>query len=197
MYVKYIKRLLDFLISGIALIILSPLIAILFVIIRCTSTGPALFKQTRMGKEMHPFELYKFRTMRIDAPKNCPTHLLENPDMYITSIGKILRKTSLDELPQLFNVLKGNMSLVGPRPSLMNQNDLNELRAQNGSVHILPGITGLAQIRGRDELPIPVKAEYDGQYAKNISFVNDIKILIGTVSIVLKHEGVQEGKKQC
>lgn len=197
MYVKYIKRLLDFLISGIALIILSPLIAILFVIIRCTSTGPALFKQTRMGKDMHPFELYKFRTMRIDAPKNCPTHLLENPDMYITSIGKILRKTSLDELPQLFNVLKGNMSLVGPRPSLMNQNDLNELRAQNGSVHILPGITGLAQIRGRDELPIPVKAEYDGQYAKNISFVNDIKILIGTVSIVLKHEGVQEGKKQC
>lgn len=197
MYVKYIKRLLDFLISGIALIILSPFIAILFVIIRCTSTGPALFKQTRMGKDMHPFELYKFRTMRIDAPKNCPTHLLENPDMYITPIGKILRKTSLDELPQLFNVLIGNMSLVGPRPSLMNQNDLNELRAQNGSVHILPGITGLAQISGRDELPIPVKADYDGQYAKNISFVNDIKILIGTVSIVLKHEGVQEGKKQC
>lgn len=195
MYATYFKRFLDLIISSFAVIVLSPIFILISIIIKLTSPGPVLFKQTRMGKNKVPFELYKFRTMRIDAPKNCPTHLLENPDSYITHVGKLLRKTSLDELPQLFNIMKGQMSLVGPRPSLMNQFDLNNLREMNGSTDILPGLTGLAQISGRDELPIPIKAKYDGQYAENITLVNDIKILIGTVSIVLKHEGIQEGKR--
>lgn len=195
MYATYFKRLLDLIISSLSVIVLSPIFILISIIIKLTSPGPILFKQTRMGKNKVPFELYKFRTMRIDAPKNCPTHLLENPDSYITHVGKFLRKTSLDELPQLLNIIKGQMSLVGPRPSLMNQIDLNNLREMNGSTDILPGLTGLAQISGRDELPIPIKAKYDGLYAENITLVNDIKILIGTVSIVLKHEGIQEGKR--
>lgn len=133
--------------------------------------------------------------MKINTPTSCPTHLLENPDQWLTGIGRFLRKTSLDELPQLINILKGEMSIVGPRPSLLNQYDLNSLRNKNGASAIRPGLTGLAQISGRDELAIEKKAEYDGIYAKNITFRNDIKIIIRTIYAIFTHEGIREGKQ--
>ena len=174
--------------------VLSPLLLILAVIIKCTSKGPVLFKQKRIGKNDTHFMIYKFRTMYTDTPKDMPTHLLENPDAFITPIGHFLRKTSLDELPQLFNILKGDMAVVGPRPALWNQYDLIALRDENGSSTIRPGLTGLAQISGRDELEIPIKAKLDGQYAQKITFLEDVRILFATVFSVLRSEGVQEGK---
>ena len=194
MYQKYFKRGIDLFLSFCGIVVLSPLLLILAVIIKCTSKGPVLFKQKRIGKNDTHFMIYKFRTMYTDTPKDMPTHLLENPDAFITPIGHFLRKTSLDELPQLFNILKGDMAVVGPRPALRNQYDLIALRDENGSSTIRPGLTGLAQISGRDELEIPIKAKLDGQYAQKITFLEDVRILFATVFSVLRSEGVQEGK---
>lgn len=193
---KYIKRIFDFIVSVIGLILLSPLYLILSICIKCTSSGPIHFKQERVGQNEKLFTIYKFRTMKIDTPKNVPTHLLENPESYITGVGKFMRKTSLDELPQIINIIRGDMSIIGPRPSLAIQEDLNALRRQNGASVLKPGLTGLAQIKGRDELPIDLKAQYDGDYAQNVTFMNDLKIFFGTILSVAKSDGVKEGKHE-
>lgn len=192
-YQKHIKRILDFSLSTVGLIILSPVYVILVIAIKADSKGPILFKQKRVGIHKHLFNIYKFRTMSIDTPKDTPTHMLKNPDQYITKVGKFLRKTSLDELPQIFNIIKGEMSIIGPRPALWNQEDLIAERDQYGANDVRPGLTGLAQISGRDELEIPIKAKLDGQYVKNISFPFDCKMFFKTITSVLKNEGVQEG----
>ncbi|WP_195964490.1 sugar transferase [Clostridium cuniculi] len=189
------KRLFDFLMSLIAIIILSPVILIVALAVKFTSPGPILFKQRRIGKDNVEFEIYKFRTMRIDTP-NVPTHLLENPEQWITSIGKFLRKISLDELPQLFNILKGEMSIVGPRPALYNQLDLKEMRTKVGVHKLVPGLTGWAQINGRDEIPLSLKVNLDKEYLERNNFFFDIKIIFMTVLSVLKSDGVQEGKAE-
>lgn len=193
MYQNGIKRVIDFLLSLVGLIVLSPLFVVIALIIKITSPGPVFFKQKRVGKNKTYFNILKFRTMRTDTPKDCPTHLLANPDQYITSIGKFLRKTSLDELPQIINILKGDMAIIGPRPALWNQYDLIEERDKYGANDVLPGLTGWAQINGRDELEIDVKAKLDGEYVNNISFIFDVKCFFGTITSVLKHEGVVEG----
>lgn len=193
MYSKYGKRTIDFALSLAGIIILSPLLIVLMVLIKVTSPGPIFFKQKRVGIHKSYFNILKFRTMRIDTPKDMPTHLLENPDQYITSVGKFLRKTSLDELPQLFNIFKGEMAIVGPRPALWNQYDLIELRDAYGANDVLPGLTGWAQVNGRDELEIDVKAKLDGEYCKNLSFLFDVKCFLMTIFSVLKHDGVVEG----
>lgn len=189
------KRLFDFLMSLIAILLLSPVILIVALAIKITSPGPILFKQRRIGKDNIEFEIYKFRTMRIDTP-NVPTHLLENPEQWITPIGKFLRKTSLDELPQLFNILKGEMSIVGPRPALYNQLDLKDMRTKVGVHKLIPGLTGWAQINGRDEIPLSLKVNLDKEYLDRKSFLFDIKIIFMTVLSVLKSDGVQEGKAE-
>ncbi|MEG0361180.1 MAG: sugar transferase [Longicatena sp.] len=194
MYQKVFKRLIDIMMSLIGIILLSPILILVALLIKFTSKGPVLFKQERTGKNNVPFSILKFRTMRIDTPKDIPTHLLENPDQYITSIGKFLRKTSMDELPQLWNILVGDMAVIGPRPSLTTQYDLNALRDKNGASSVKPGLTGLAQISGRDELEISIKAGIDGKYCEKITFVGDIKIFFKTFTSVLKSDGVQEGK---
>lgn len=193
MYSNYGKRTIDFILSFAGIIILSPLLIVLMVLIKVTSPGPIFFKQKRVGIHKSYFNILKFRTMRIDTPKDMPTHLLENPDQYITSVGKFLRKTSLDELPQLFNIFKGEMAIVGPRPALWNQYDLIELRDAYGANDVLPGLTGWAQVNGRDELEIDVKAKLDGEYCKNLSFLFDVKCFLMTIFSVLKHDGVVEG----
>lgn len=175
------------------LVVLSPLLLVLVIAIKVDSRGPVLFKQKRVGKGKQHFYIYKFRTMRIDTPKEMPTHLLENPDQFITRTGKFLRKTSLDELPQLLNIIKGEMAVIGPRPALWNQYDLIEERDRYGANDIRPGLTGLAQISGRDELEIPVKAELDGRYTQNISILMDLKCFVGTILSVTKGDGVVEG----
>lgn len=187
------KRVFDFILSLIAFIVFSPIILIIAIIIKLTSPGPVLFKQRRIGKNNKEFEILKFRTMRIDTP-NVATHLLENPDMYITSIGKFLRKTSLDELPQLINIIKGEMSIVGPRPALYNQYDLKDMRTKVGVHKLVPGLTGWAQINGRDEIPLIDKVNLDKEYLDNNNLLLDIKIIFMTVISVLKSDGVQEGK---
>lgn len=189
----YVKRLSDFLISLIALIILSPIFILIALIIKLESKGPVFFKQKRVTKGKKHFQIYKFRTMYIDAPKNAPTHLLENPDQFITKSGKFLRKSSLDELPQLINIIKGEMSIIGPRPALWNQYDLIKERDKYGANDILPGLSGWAQINGRDELPIDVKAKLDGEYVEKISFWMDLKCFFGTIVSVAKKDGVIEG----
>lgn len=193
MYRNGLKRVLDFILSLIGLVVLSPVLLIIALIIKMTSPGPVFFKQKRVGKNKTYFNILKFRTMRTDTPKDTPTHLLANPEQYITSIGKILRKTSLDELPQIINILKGDMSIIGPRPALWNQYDLIEERDKYGANDILPGLTGWAQINGRDELEIDVKAKLDGEYVERMSFLFDCKCFFGTITSVLKHEGVVEG----
>lgn len=190
-----LKRIFDFLMSLIAIIILSPVILIVALAVKFTSPGPMLFKQRRIGKDNIEFEIYKFRTMRIDTP-NVPTHLLENPDQWITPVGKFLRKTSLDELPQLFNILKGEMSIVGPRPALYNQIDLRDMRTAVGVHKLIPGLTGWAQINGRDEIPLSLKVRLDKEYLDRKSFLFDIKIIFMTVLSVLKSDGVQEGRAE-
>ena len=190
-----LKRIFDFLMSLIAIIILSPVILIVALAVKFTSPGPMLFKQRRIGKDNIEFEIYKFRTMRIDTP-NVPTHLLENPDQWITPVGKFLRKTSLDELPQLFNILKGEMSIVGPRPALYNQSDLRDMRTAVGVHKLIPGLTGWAQINGRDEIPLSLKVRLDKEYLDRKSFLFDIKIIFMTVLSVLKSDGVQEGRAE-
>ena len=189
------KRIFDFLMSLIAIIILSPVILIVALAVKFTSPGPMLFKQRRIGKDNIEFKIYKFRTMRIDTP-NVPTHLLENPEQWITPVGKFLRKTSLDELPQLFNILKGEMSIVGPRPALYNQIDLRDMRTAVGVHKLIPGLTGWAQINGRDEIPLSLKVRLDKEYLDRKSFLFDIKIIFMTVLSVLKSDGVQEGRAE-
>lgn len=192
MYQK-IKRGIDFIISLIGFIILSPLFFLLCLAIKLDSPGPVFFRQKRVGIHKTHFQILKFRTMRIDTPKDCPTHLLENPEQYITKVGKFLRKTSLDELPQIFNILSGDMSIIGPRPALWNQYDLIEERDKYGANDVMPGLTGWAQINGRDELPIDVKAKLDGVYVEKMSFFFDCRCFVGTIVSVLKHDGVVEG----
>ncbi|WP_214891635.1 sugar transferase [Exiguobacterium sp. s142] len=189
------KRKIDFILSLIGLIVLSPLFIGIMIAIKLESKGPVFFKQKRVGLHQSHFNILKFRTMRIDAPKDTPTHLLNDPEQYITKIGKILRKTSLDELPQIINILKGEMAVIGPRPALWNQYDLIEEREKYGANDILPGLTGWAQVNGRDELPIEIKAAYDGEYKNNISFKQDFKCLIKTFIIVIKKDGVIEGNQ--
>lgn len=193
MYKDRVKRGIDFLLSLAGIIILSPIFLILCLAIKVDSKGPIIFKQKRVGKDKSHFNIYKFRTMKVDTPKEMPTHLLENPDFFITKVGKFLRKTSLDELPQLFNILKGDMAVIGPRPALWNQYDLIEERDKSGANDIRPGLTGLAQISGRDELEIQEKAKLDGYYTEHLSFGMDVKCFFGTITSVFKSDGVVEG----
>lgn len=190
---RYIKRIIDIVLSGLAIIILSPVFLILCIAIKIDSKGPILFTQKRVGIHKTYFQIYKFRTMRIDTPKDMPTHLLTNPEQYITKVGKFLRKTSLDELPQIFNIFKGDMSIVGPRPALWNQDDLIAERDKYGANDVPPGLTGWAQINGRDELEIPVKAKLDGEYVEKFGFGMDVKCFFGTFVSVLRQDGVVEG----
>lgn len=192
MYLK-IKRLIDVILSFLALIILSPVFLILIIAIKVDSKGPVLFKQKRVGIHKSHFNILKFRTMRIDTPKDCPTHLLENPDQWITKVGKFLRKTSLDELPQIWNIFVGQMSIIGPRPALWNQYDLIEERDKYGANDIRPGLTGWAQINGRDTIEIEDKARFDGYYVKKMGLAFDVKCFFGTIISVLKRDGVVEG----
>lgn len=193
MYQRFIKRLMDIALSFLGIVILIVPMLILSVVIKLDSPGPVFFKQQRVGRYKKLFYILKFRTMRIDTPKDCPTHLLQDPDQYITRIGHFLRKTSLDELPQIFNIFVGQMSVIGPRPALWNQADLIAERERYGANDIRPGLTGWAQINGRDELEIPVKARLDGEYTSNIGFFFDCKCFFGTILSVLKHDGVVEG----
>ena len=192
MYI-HVKRILGLLLSLLALVVLSPLLLILSAIIRLTSPGPVFFRQRRVGIGKTHFMIYKFRTMRIDAPKDQPTHLLKDPSAYITPVGRFLHRSSLDELPQLLNISKGEMAVVGPRPALWNQFDLIAERDKYGANDVRPGLTGWAQINGRDELPIDVKARLDGEYVKRMSFGFDMRCILGTVVKVLRSEGVVEG----
>ena len=190
---RYIKRIIDILLSGLAIIILSPLLLILCIAIKLDSPGPIFFTQKRVGIHKTYFQIYKFRTMRTDTPKDMPTHMLANPEQYITKTGRFLRKTSLDELPQTFNIFKGDMSIVGPRPALWNQDDLVAERDKYGANDVTPGLTGWAQINGRDELEIPVKAKLDGEYVKKYGFTMDVRCFFGTFLSVLRQDGVVEG----
>lgn len=191
-YIK-IKNGIDRVLAGVGIVVLLPVFLVLIVAIKCDSIGPVFFKQKRLGIHKTYFNILKFRTMKIDTPKDMPTHMLSNPEQYITKVGKFLRKTSLDELPQIINILKGDMSIIGPRPALWNQYDLIEERDKYGANDVLPGLTGWAQINGRDELEIPVKAKLDGVYVKNMGILMDIKCFVGTIVAVLKSHGVVEG----
>ena len=188
-----IKKILDRLLALVGLCILSPVFLILVAAIKLDSKGPVLFRQKRVGINKTYFNILKFRTMKIDTPKDMPTHLLKDPQQYITKVGGFLRKTSLDELPQIINILKGDMAIVGPRPALWNQYDLIEERDKYGANDILPGLTGWAQINGRDELPIAVKARLDGEYVKRMGFLMDVRCILGTVISVVRQEGIVEG----
>lgn len=188
-----IKWILDRLLSLIAGILFFPFFLLFALIIKCSSRGPILFKQKRIGKNKKPFMIWKFRTMKIDAPHDTPTHMLNDPDQYITKFGKFLRKTSMDELPQIYNILFGKMSIIGPRPALWNQYDLIAERDKYGVNKLFPGLTGWAQIHGRDELEIAEKAKLDGEYVKKFGFIIDVKCFFGTIKSVFKHEGVVEG----
>jgi O-antigen biosynthesis protein WbqP len=187
------KRFYDTVGAFIGLILLSPIFLILIILIKLDSKGPILFKQKRIGRHKKHFNILKFRTMKIDTPKDTPTHLLKNPDQYITRLGRFLRKSSLDELPQIINILKGDMSIIGPRPALWNQYDLIEERDKYNVHKLYPGITGYAQIKGRDTLPIPDKAKLDGYYVKHIGLCLDIKIFILTFVSVFRSDGIIEG----
>jgi len=187
------KRTIDLILSVIGLLVLSPIFLLLIIAIKLDSKGPVLFKQKRVGRGKTYFNILKFRTMKIDTPKDMPTHLLENPEQYITKTGKFLRKTSLDELPQIWNIIVGQMSIIGPRPALWNQKDLIEERDKYGANDVPPGLTGWAQINGRDELPIEIKAKLDGDYVQRMSLWLDVKCFFGTIVKVLKRDGVVEG----
>lgn len=193
MYQNHIKRFLDIVLSLGGIIVLAIPMALIALAIKLDSPGPVFFKQKRVGKDKEYFSILKFRTMRTDTPPDAPTHELSDPAKWITKTGKILRKTSLDELPQLFNILRGEMSIIGPRPALWNQFDLIEERDKYGANNVRPGLTGWAQISGRDELEIDVKAAFDGEYIEKMSLAFDIKCFLGTITSVLKSEGVVEG----
>ena len=189
----HVKRGADALLSLLALVCLSPLYLALALAVKLTSPGPALFRQKRVGRGGRLFTIYKFRTMRTDTPRDTATHLLSNPGSYITPLGAFLRRSSLDELPQFFNVLRGDMSIVGPRPALYNQYDLIAAREKAGVNRVRPGITGWAQINGRDELPLPVKVQYDREYVENLSLRMDVRCYFGSIWAVLRADGVREG----
>ena len=198
MYRKFFKRVLDLSLSLIGFIVLLPVFAVIAIAMKITDPGPVFFTQKRVGIHKTYFKLYKFRSMKVDTP-DIPTHLLENPEQYISGIGRFLRKTSLDELPQLLNIISGRMSIVGPRPALWNQDDLIAERDKYGANDVLPGLTGWAQINGRDELEIPVKARLDGEYVEALNkggfkgFAMDLRCFFGTVTAVLRSDGVVEG----
>ncbi len=199
MYKNFLKSVLDFILSLVGCVVLAVPMLIVALAIKIDDPGPVLFKQKRVGKGKKLFWLYKFRSMKVSTPKDVPTHLLENPEQYISRVGKILRRTSLDELPQIFNILCGKMSVIGPRPALWNQEDLIEERDRYGANDIKPGLTGWAQINGRDELEIPVKAKLDGEYVEKLNkgffsgIAMDVKCFFGTIKSVLKSDGVVEG----
>ena len=193
MYQKYGKRIMDIFLSGCGIVLLAPVYLLIAVAIKVDDPGPVFFRQKRVGIHKTHFQILKFRTMKMETPKDTPTHLLQNPEQYITRVGRILRKTSLDELPQIFQIFTGKMSIIGPRPALWNQFDLIEERDKYGANDVRPGLTGWAQINGRDELPIDVKAHLDGEYVENLSFLFDCKCFFGTITSVLKHDGVVEG----
>ena len=193
MYRNCVKRILAVLLSLLGIVCLGWLLVLLSIAIKLDSPGPVLFRQKRVGQGKSHFYILKFRTMRIDTPKDMPTHLLANPQQYITRVGRFLRKTSLDELPQLFNILLGHMAVIGPRPALWNQFDLIAERDKYGANDVRPGLTGWAQINGRDELPIDVKARLDGEYVRRLSFAFDVKCFLGTILAVLRSDGVVEG----
>nr|MBQ8244000.1 sugar transferase [Oscillospiraceae bacterium] len=193
MYQKFGKRLIDIVLSGCGIVVLAPVYLGVALAIKIDDPGPVFFRQKRVGIHKSHFQILKFRTMKMETPKDTPTHLLENPEQYITRVGRILRKTSLDEIPQIFQIFTGEMSIIGPRPALWNQFDLIEERDKYGANDVRPGLTGWAQINGRDELPIGVKARLDGEYVENISFLFDCKCFFGTIAAVLKSDGVVEG----
>ena len=193
MYKKFLKRFFDIILSAGGISVLAFPMAVIAIAIKLDSKGPVFFKQKRVGENKEHFQILKFRTMRTDTPKDAPTHQLSDPQKWITKVGRILRKTSLDELPQLFNIFTGKMSVIGPRPALWNQFDLIEERDKYGANDVKPGLTGWAQIHGRDELEIPVKAKLDGEYVEKMSFGFDCKCFFGTIKSVLKSEGVVEG----
>lgn len=193
MYKKYTKHVMDFIFAVAGLIFLMIILSLIAIVIKVDSRGPILFKQIRVGQNREHFYIYKFRTMYVDTPKDTPTHLLVNPDSFITRAGKLLRKTSLDELPQLINILKGEMSFIGPRPALWNQYDLIEEREKYQANAVRPGITGLAQVNGRDVLSIEQKAFMDGEYASHITLKSDVKCFLKTVIFVAQRKGIVEG----
>ena len=193
MYQKFGKRFLDIVLSGCGIVVLAPVYLILAAAIKIDDPGPGFFRQKRVGIHKTHFQILKFRTMKMCTPKDTPTHLLENPQQYITRVGGVLRKLSLDELPQIFQIFTGEMSIIGPRPALWNQFDLIEERDKYGANDVRPGLTGWAQINGRDELPIDVKARFDGEYVQNLSFAFDCKCFFGTIASVLRSDGVVEG----
>ena len=193
MYKHFFKRLIDIVLSGVGIIVLIPFWIIIGLCIVVSDPGPIFFSQKRVGKNKKLFPILKYRTMKVDTPHEVPTHLLQNPEQYITKIGAFLRKTSLDELPQIFNIFVGQMSIIGPRPALWNQTDLIEERDKYGANDIRPGLTGWAQINGRDELEIPVKAKLDGEYVQNLGFFFDCRCFLWTIFSVLMREGVVEG----
>jgi O-antigen biosynthesis protein WbqP len=193
MYKKFGKRAIDLLLSAIGLVLLSPIYLIITIAIKIEDPGPVFFKQKRVGVHKSYFNIVKFRSMRQDTPHDMPTHMLENPDQWITKTGKFIRKTSLDELPQIAQIFTGKMSIVGPRPALWNQFDLIQERDKYGANDVVPGLTGWAQVNGRDELEIEEKARLDGEYAKNLSFKLDLKIFFMTIGNVFKGSGVVEG----
>ncbi len=195
MYERVIKRVLDVILSLCALAVLSPVMLIVALLIKLDSPGPVFFKQKRYGKNRSFFEIYKFRSMRTDTPKDVPTDALQGANSFITPLGNVLRKTSLDELPQLWNILKGDMSLIGPRPALWNQDDLMALRDEYGASMIRPGLSGWAQVNGRDAIELEQKARYDGEYASNVSFLFDVKCLWMTFVKVIRREGIVEGAR--
>lgn len=188
-----VKRLIDVVLAFVALVVLSPIMLVTAAAVKLDSKGPVLFRQKRVGAHKTYFDMYKFRSMRTDTPKDMPTHLLQNPEAFITRTGRFLRKTSLDELPQLFNILAGDMSIIGPRPALWNQFDLIEERDKYGANDVRPGLTGWAQINGRDELEIEEKARLDGEYIEKMSFRFDVRCFFGTIGVVLRRDGVVEG----
>ena len=191
MLYPFIKRFGDVVLSVIGLVVLSPVFLLLILAVKIDSKGPVMFKQKRIGRKKKQFTMLKFRTMKNDSPRDTPTHLLENPGKHITKIGKFLRKTSLDELPQIFNIIAGHMSIIGPRPALWNQDDLIKERDKYGANDIRPGLTGWAQVNGRDELTIRVKAEFDGEYVRKMGFLFDCKCFMMTVLKVFRGDGIK------
>lgn len=193
MYRKFGKRLLDLLLSACGIVVLTPVYLLIAAAIKLDDPGPVFFRQKRVGIHKTYFEILKFRTMKVDTPHDIPTHLLDDPDRYITRVGHLLRKTSLDELPQILQIFTGKMAIIGPRPALWNQYDLIAERDRYGANDVRPGLTGWAQINGRDELPIDEKAKLDGEYVQRLSFLFDLRCFFGTIVSVAKHDGVVEG----
>lgn len=197
MYKNFLKRVIDLVLSTIGIVVLTPVWIILGIAIKIDDPGPIFFRQKRIAKDKNGkkqfFQIYKYRSMKMCTPHDTPTHLLENPEQYITKVGGFLRKTSLDELPQIFNIWKGEMSIIGPRPALWNQDDLYDERAKYRANNVVPGLTGWAQINGRDELDIDVKARLDGEYVEKMGFLFDCKCFFGTILSVVKSDGVVEG----